>query len=167
MVYLHKKKDDLTVFHIACWCLGGQRGRKHWPDNILHGAEIFLLADSAIMARWKFVSNRQEETSHNCNKKWHKKLTISLFSQYDCMVVAGGNEGQLAVVGEEDVHSTLDFAIVGSGEGGGVLQWLSKGARDIVLGRGLHKCISDSHRLQLLTQAVAVLFLSSTAWSHD
>ena len=89
------------------------------------------------------------------------------FSQYVHMVVAGGNEGQLAAVGEEEVHSALDFCDCGQWGGWGVLQWLSKGARGIVLGRGLCKCISNSHRLQLLTQAVAVLFLSMAAWSHD
>ena len=31
------------------------------------------------------------------------------FSQYVHVAVAGGNEGQLVLVGEEEVHSTLDF----------------------------------------------------------
>ena len=37
--------------HSPCWNLGDQRGGKHWPANILPGAEIFLLADSANAAR--------------------------------------------------------------------------------------------------------------------
>ena len=44
-------------------------------------------------------------TSKNGIKKW----TISHFSYYVCVAVAGGKEGQLAEVGEEEVHSRLDF----------------------------------------------------------
>ena len=45
------------------------------------------------------------------------------------MATAGGDEGQLAAVGEEEAHSTLDFDNHGQWGGWGVLQWLSKGAR--------------------------------------
>ncbi len=41
-------------------------------------------------------------------------------SQSVCMVVAGGEEGQLAVVGEEEVHLMLDFCHRGQW-GGGIL----------------------------------------------
>ena len=102
-------------------------------------------------------------TSKNGIKKW----TISHFSYYVCVAVAGGKEGQLAEVGEEEVHSRLDFYENGQWGGWGDLQWLSKGFGGILLGKDLHKCISDSHRLQLKVLAVAVLLFSVVAWSHD
>ena len=44
---------------------------------------------------------------------------------------------------------------MGSGEGGGILQWLSKGAGGIIMGRGMHECINNSHMLQLSALAIA------------
>ena len=71
------------------------------------------------------------------------------------MVVAGGEEGQLAAVGEEEVHSMLDFCHRGQWGGWGILQWLSKGAGGIILGRGLRECINNSHMLQSSALAIA------------
>ena len=44
----------------------------------------------------------QQEQNSNC-----------LCRQLQPVAVAGGNEGQLVVVGEEEVHSTLDFCDCG------------------------------------------------------
>ncbi len=86
------------------------------------------------------------------------KMDDLTFLQYVRIVVAVGNEGQLAVVGEEEeVHSSLDFCDRGQWGGKGILQWLHKEIVGIVLGKGLSECISDSHRLQLSALVVAVL----------
>ena len=45
------------------------------------------------------------------------------------MVVAGGEEGQLAVVGEEEVHSMLDFCHRGQWGGWGDLAVVEQGGR--------------------------------------
>ncbi len=68
----------------------------------------------------KFVSNRQEEKWHNCLKNGIKNGRFLCFLQYVCVVVVGGNEGQLAVVGEEEeVHSIPDFCNRGQWGGWG------------------------------------------------
>ena len=131
------------------------------------GAEIFLLADSAIAETRKLVSNEQKSGITASNDGIKNEQSHCFLSQSVCVAVARGEEGQLAAVGEEEVHSMLDFCHRGQWGGWGILQWLSKGARGIILWRGLHKCINNSHRLQLLVLAVAVLLLSAVAWSHD
>ena len=102
-------------------------------------------------------------TSKTSIMKW----MISLFSYYVCVAVAGGNEGQFAAVGEEEVHSRLDFYEDGQWGGWGDLQRLSKGLGGILPVKVLHKCICDSHRHQLTVLAVAVLLFLAAAWSHD
>ena len=77
------------------------------------------------------------------------------------MAVTGGEEGQLAAVGEEEVHSMLDFCHCGQWGGWRDLAVVEQGGGGIILGRGLHKCINNSHRLQLSVLAIAVLLLSA------
>ena len=60
------------------------------------------------------------------------------------MAIAGGKEGQLAVVGEEEeVRERLYFCICRQWGGWGDLTVIEQGFRGIVLGKGLHKCISN------------------------
>ena len=99
--------------------------------------------------------------------KMVSKYTISLFSENACMVVAGGKEGQLAVVGEEEVREKLYFCNCRQWGGWEDLTVIEQGFRGIDLGKGLHKCISTSHRLQRLALAVSVLLFWAVAWSHD
>ncbi len=120
------------------------------------GAEIFLLADSAITATRKLVSDEQKCGITASNDGIKNEQSHCFLSKSVCVVVAGGEEGKLAAVGEEEVLSMLDFCYRGQWRGWGILQWLSKGAGGIILGRGLHKCINNSHRLQLSALAVAV-----------
>ncbi len=74
-------------------------------------------------------------------------------------MVAGGNEEQLAVVGEEEeVHSTLDFCNHRQWGGWKDLTVVAQGFGGVVLGKGLSECISNSHMMQLSVLVVAVLF---------
>ncbi len=95
------------------------------------------------------------------------KYTISLFSHYVCMAVAGGKKGQLAVVGEEEVCDRLYFWGRRQWGGWGDLTVIEQGFRGIDLGKGLHEFISDSHRLQGLALAVSILLFLAAAWTHD
>lgn len=96
------------------------------------------------------------------------KIYNLTFLHYVCMVVAGGKEGQLAVVGEEEeVRERLYFCICRQWGGWGDLTVIEQGFRGIDLGKGLHECISDSNMLQRLALAVSVLLFSAAAWSHD
>ncbi len=51
------------------------------------------------------------------------------YSQYVYIAVAGGNEGQLAAVGEEEVHSTLDCCDCGQLGGRGGLTVVEQGGQ--------------------------------------
>ena len=91
-------------------------------------AEIFLLADLAILAIWKFVSDEMNSGVTAYTKL--DNLTV-FFSQSVCMSAAGGEKEQLVVVEEEEVHWTLYFCNRWQWRGWGILQWLSKELWDI------------------------------------
>ena len=95
------------------------------------------------------------------------KYTISLFSHYVCMAVAGGKKGQLAVVGEEEVLKRLYLLDRRQWGGWGDLTVIEQGFRGIDLGKRLHEFISESHMLQRLALAVSILLFLAAAWSHD
>ena len=81
------------------------------------GAEIFLLADSAIMETRKLVSDKQKSGITASNDGIKNEQSHCFLSQSFCVAVAGGEERQLAAVGEEEVHLMLDFCHRGQWRG--------------------------------------------------
>ncbi len=93
------------------------------------GAEIFLLKDSAIVATKKIVSDEQKSgiTASNDDKK--NERSHCFLSQSVGVAVSGGEERQLAMVGEEEVHSMLDFCHRGQWGGWGDLAVVEQGGQ--------------------------------------
>ena len=93
------------------------------------GAEIFLLADSAIIETRKLVSDEQKSGITASNDGIKKERSHCFLSHSVCVAVAGGEERQLAAVGEEEVHSMLDFCHRGQWRGWGDLAVVEQGGR--------------------------------------
>ena len=88
------------------------------------------------------------------------------FSQYVHMAVAGGNEGQLVAVGEEEVHSTLDFCNCGQWGGWGDLAVVEQGGR----GHDPRERPARMHQQQPHAAAVSAshcLFCCCRLWRRD